>query len=229
MITKKPLILAHAGGKGLGKENSLETVQESLKYKPDIIELDIRKSKDGVLYCYHGFPAIPFFLFAYFLKYLNFSMIKKLLKVNALKEIISEIGNQAIIFLDIKDQRISANDIDRLCGKCEKEVWLAAFSLKYLSRLKKELGNKYSYIYNSSFLFFEPGFKAAKQAGIDVFKVLPWQCSEKRIKRIQEAGMRHEIHALGSQKKYKKLVKKYGSLWLAVDDTSKPDNLSMSL
>ena len=47
----KPLVLFHARNK-YTKPNSKEAVLRALKFNPDIIELDIRKSRDDVLYCY---------------------------------------------------------------------------------------------------------------------------------------------------------------------------------
>ena len=48
---KRPLVMAHAGGLSHGRENSKEAVKSSLKFNPDIIEIDARKSKDNVLFC----------------------------------------------------------------------------------------------------------------------------------------------------------------------------------
>jgi len=50
----KPLILTHRGGDCFATENSVEAVQQSLRYKPGIIELDVRKNSDGILYCFQG-------------------------------------------------------------------------------------------------------------------------------------------------------------------------------
>lgn len=52
--SKNFLVMAHGHSSAQGRENSLDFVKNSLIYKPDIIELDLRKSADGVLFCFHG-------------------------------------------------------------------------------------------------------------------------------------------------------------------------------
>ena len=64
---RKPLIMAH-------RINTREAYKKSAS--ADIIEIDVRKSRDSVLFCFHG--GIPFGLIsAYFLRFLPWSTIKK--------------------------------------------------------------------------------------------------------------------------------------------------------
>lgn len=54
MILKtRPLIIAHRGDSSSSLENSLEAIHRALEYPVDMIELDIRKSRDNVLYVMH--------------------------------------------------------------------------------------------------------------------------------------------------------------------------------
>jgi glycerophosphoryl diester phosphodiesterase len=48
-----PLVIAHRGDASESLENSLESVHRALSYPVDMIELDIRKSRDNVLYVMH--------------------------------------------------------------------------------------------------------------------------------------------------------------------------------
>ncbi len=48
-----PLVIAHRGDSSNALENSLEAVRRALSYPADMIELDIRKSRDNVLYVMH--------------------------------------------------------------------------------------------------------------------------------------------------------------------------------
>lgn len=216
----KPLLMFHGNSSVYGKPNSAKTVKRVMKYNPDIIELDLRSSRDGILYCHHG--ASPF---VFLLKYLPFSAIRKLLNVDTLKNILNEIDQRPIIFLDIKETNIPAHRIDALCHNRKNKIWLASStSVTYLSKLKHALENKYLYMYNFSFLFFQNGFTKAKQSGINCFKISKWQCTGKNIRQIREAGLQFTIHPLLiKEKEYKKLVSKFGSLWVAVDDMEKPD------
>jgi glycerophosphoryl diester phosphodiesterase len=49
----RPLIIAHAGGKGLHPENTLEAFATSVALGCDMLEMDIRLTKDGVLVTHH--------------------------------------------------------------------------------------------------------------------------------------------------------------------------------
>ena len=50
---KIPLVIAHRGDSSNALENSLESIRRALSYPVDMIELDIRKSRDNVLYVMH--------------------------------------------------------------------------------------------------------------------------------------------------------------------------------
>ncbi|MFC1655319.1 glycerophosphodiester phosphodiesterase [Patescibacteria group bacterium] len=213
----KPLTMAHAGGIGHGRENTLEAVLAVNKHNPDIIELDIRKSKDGILFCYHG-TGILGFIKAYFLQFSSFSSIKKLIKVDTLEKILSSIQDRKIFFLDIKQRNITSQDISDACNDDNHEIWIAAFSLKYLKKLKNELGNKYKYIYNFGFLQFKKGLRKANKSGIDAFQIFSWQCNKTNTGMIGKLGLSFAIWiGFISKKRYLELINKYGSLWICKD------------
>ncbi len=48
-----PLVIAHRGDSSASLENSLEAVHRALSYPADMIELDIRRSGDNLLYIMH--------------------------------------------------------------------------------------------------------------------------------------------------------------------------------
>jgi glycerophosphoryl diester phosphodiesterase len=48
-----PLVIAHRGDSSNALENSLEAIHRALSYPVDMIELDIRKSRDNALYVMH--------------------------------------------------------------------------------------------------------------------------------------------------------------------------------
>ena len=53
MSYKPPLVIAHRGDSSNALENSLDAIHRALSYPADMIELDIRKSRDNVLYVMH--------------------------------------------------------------------------------------------------------------------------------------------------------------------------------
>ncbi len=142
-----PLVLAHMGGAAHGRENSIEAIQGALSYKPDIIEVDLRKSRDGVLYCHHG--SIPFgYMVAHFYKYLPFTVIEFLArKRDTLAEIFEAIPDTTTVFLDLKDKHIDAADVQPFL-KDRANVWIGVYSYERLRALRDVLGEEHVYVLN---------------------------------------------------------------------------------
>ena len=142
-----PLVLAHMGGAGHGRENSIEAIKATLPYGPDIIEVDVRKSKDGVLYCHHG--SIPFGIaLAQFFRLMTFKRIKRIAgERNTLEEVLNAIPNDTTVFLDVKDRRIRPEELQQLLRE-RKSVWLGIYSYKHLKELRSVLGEQYVYVLN---------------------------------------------------------------------------------
>lgn len=226
MNPEKPYLMAHAGGKKHGKENSVKSVKNCGKYKPDILELDLRKSRDGVLYCYHGFPDFPVYFLAYFLRFFKFTQIKKFLKVDTLKDILDAVNWKTIVFLDIKQTNISGDEIHAICRGYNLEFWLAFYKFNYLKFLREDLEDSYKYIYNFGFMNFKRGFKKVKRYGVDAMKVFTWQCSAKNMKMLKDSNSAYTVQPMfTSRKRTKELIREHGSLWIALDDMSRPDKL----
>ena len=51
--TKNPLVIAHRGASSIGPENSLASYQLAWMQEADGIEVDLRKTKDGIFICAH--------------------------------------------------------------------------------------------------------------------------------------------------------------------------------
>jgi glycerophosphoryl diester phosphodiesterase len=152
-----PVRSAHAGGRALGRENSLETVQKSLTYKNiDEIEVDVRKSRDGVLYCHHG--SIPFgVILSMVLRHFTFSRIQGLIgPVDKLETIAGVIPPKTGFYLDIKESGVTSEDLRRALENCASgRIWIACYNIRQLVSLMA-LGNRHIYVYNGLF------FRASK-------------------------------------------------------------------
>lgn len=222
---RKPLIMAHTGKiSPKTKENSILGILETLKSKKaDIIELDVRKSRDNVLFCYHGFPWWKF-LAAWFLRFFSIKTVKSLAKVDTLEEIISsshrKLTKKTILFLDIKDKSVTTSEISKICGKIQCEIWIAAIGLRYLKRMKGLKGVKnrrFKLVYNFGFLRFKRGANLASSAGIDIIKVFPWNLNEKNVKLLRKLGLRFAVQETWSTNR---LTKKLSGEWTIIPNTS---------
>lgn len=208
----KPLIMFHGRSSAYGKPDSVESITRALKYSVDIIELDIRKSRDGVLFCYHGS------WFAWVLRYLYFNVVKRNLRVDTLEEVLKVITTKKIIFLDIKDKRITAEDLSNVCGKFNQKYWIASRDLWYLGQLKSVLKDC-KFVYNSGFVRLKNGLANLQMRGIDIIKVFRWQLTPNLKPHLLRSGLQFNIHPwFMDTKKYLEKVEKYGSVWVAYDD-----------
>lgn len=48
------MVIAHRGGRGKARENSIEAFEEAIRAGADMIELDVRRTADGELIVFHG-------------------------------------------------------------------------------------------------------------------------------------------------------------------------------
>ena len=141
MKQSENIIYAHKGFfdkecRKLFKENSKEVCSISgAKDHINIVELDVRKSKDGVLYCYHG-TLLEYYFYLKFPK--DLSTVKRKYGVSSLTEVLQVIKSDKIIFLDIKDSNISKEDILKVFENRKfKEIMLGNKSTLYLSRFNE--------------------------------------------------------------------------------------------
>lgn len=214
-----PLTMAHMGGLAHGPENSCEAIRNSIRYQPDIFEIDVRKSKNGMLFCHHG--SIPFGLaFSQASRLLPFSTISKLIgPVNTLDEIMASIPSDAITYLDIKSKHINAQDILRAVNRYPAHVvWIATYSLRHLRSLRLELGDNYVYVYNRPLLFLD-SFLAKAEGMVDIVQLFFWQWNDACIEKVKRRNMlAHLARWLVPKSKKYTLGRKYNNPWLTYDD-----------
>ncbi len=216
---KRLLVMAHMGGKDHGQENSVEAVTVAQHYCPDIIELDVRKSSDGILYCHHG--SVPFgMLFAFFFRFFKFSQISKWTNANTLEEALAAIKGNPIIFLDLRGSMVEPRDLDTILSKFSfAAVWLASRSFAHIRLLKNFFGERFLYVYNLAFLRFNFSMKRAKKEGINIFQIFFWQCTQENINAIKKSGMDYAVCSFfQSRKQYIERAKQWNSLWIYYDD-----------
>lgn len=214
-MPQKSLIMFHGASSAYGRPNSRAAIQKALQYQPDIIELDVRESRDGVLYCYHGFEPLSFFL-----KWFSWKHIQKYLPVDSLQTILEVVPETTIIFLDIK-QRVTPKALRHFCKNNSHRMWIASRSISYLRLLRQSLGENPQYIYNAGFIFLNRGLRQIQPLRLSAIKLFGWQVNAKNIEKLAVLEIPHTISPFFiTSKRFKKLLQKYGSVWVASDDLS---------
>ncbi len=206
--------MAHRGGHCFATENSLEAISCSLKHQSDIIEVDVRKSTDGILYCYHG-NYLEFIFPNFFFKKSFAELKKKYPTLATLQEVVKEVEEKALLFLDIKDKSITPEEFLSIIPT-EKEIVIACFDLNYLCNLK-DLPTNCKKVCNGGILLTEEKKKkliAAKVEGVELFF---WSWNEKNRENLRKLGIGTTL-AYWFLPSLVYLKKAKDSLWVCYDD-----------
>lgn len=215
---ERPMILAHMGGSAHGPENSRAAITACLKFHPDILEVDVRKSRDGVLFCRHGsvplgivfwtlFPALPF------------SLIRKMLpQVSTLEEIAAMIPENSMLYIDTKDSSINGEDLRRALTHCKgRAIWIAAYSVQHLANIRSELGNNYIFVLNRPTFFLNHALATCENI-VDIFQVFIWDYNPATLHKIAGAGYGYHLSRwLITPRKKHEWQLKSNDLWLTYD------------
>jgi len=196
MDLQNKIVLAHMGYfnkecRKTYRENSIDVCKiATIKDYIGIIELDVRKSKDGVLYCYHGTLLQYWFGFIFSQK---FSDIKKKYGVDSLEEILEVITEDKTIFLDLKSKSITKEDIlNALNGKKFKEIILANTGLSSVSFLERfsNMPEKFVKAMNGNIFCNFYNLKKLKDKNYKYFEVVfPFQINRKLIENVKKNGL----------------------------------------
>jgi glycerophosphoryl diester phosphodiesterase len=216
--------MAHGGGLGHGRENSLEAIREALKYNPDIIEVDVRRSRDGILYCHHG--SIPFGVFAaQFFGFLSFRRIQQLIgKIDLLQPVIEAVPPSVDIYLDLKSTDITSADLRPLVsGKLN--IWVTTYSVSQLRELRSGLGENFVYVLNRPLVWVRIR-EIFKLVGlVDMIQIGRWQWSTVVISDIEANGiachLAHWFLTTDEQRDKMAAASPFKGVFLHYDDLSK--------
>jgi len=218
MNLQNKIVLAHMGffnkeSRKTYKENSKDVCKvATTKDYIGIIELDVRKSKDGVLYCYHGTLFQYWFGFIFSQK---FSDIKKKYSVDSLEEILEVITEDKTVFLDLKSKSINREDIlTALKGKKFKEIILAntgLFSVSFLERFS-DMPEKFVKAMNGNIFCNFYNLKKLKDKNYKYFEVVfPFQINKKLVENVKKNGLEFRCAGLffSNEKSYWDKINKY--------------------
>jgi hypothetical protein len=217
MNLQDKIVLAHKGffnkeSEKTYRENSKDVCKVSTqKDYVAIIELDVRKSKDGILYCYHG-GLIDYYFYLKIPR--KFADIKKKYQVDTLEEVLKVITEDKIICLDLKNSSITKEDIlNALKGKKFKEVVIGdtSASVSFMDRFSN-MPQGFVKVMNGHIFcnFFD--LQKLKDKNYKYFQVVfPFQVNRKIIENASGHGLEFSCAPLFflSKKNYWKKMDKY--------------------
>ena len=204
------LLIGHRGAKGYGLENTLTSFAKALELKCDMVEFDLRFTKDKEIVVFHDTSLKRMCGVKGKLKDKTLSQVKKL-KVKGIEtvptfsEVLDFLGKKVILDIEIKDKGMEEQVVNelkkrRLLGKCI----VSSFNSKILARIKYlEPKLDTYYLFRRKPISLGRIMEKCNIDGIDVpylnfskgllnwarkrgFKVLVWTVnSEKRIKKYK--------------------------------------------
>ena len=138
----KILIIAHRGASAYEPENSLRAIETAIKLKADMVEVDIRKSKDGELVVIHDEFVDRVSDGKGFVKNLTLKRLKKLNlalgeKIPTLKEVLSVVKGRVKLVVEVKSEGLER----KLVKLLEKEgmveyVIISSFNHQTIKKIK---------------------------------------------------------------------------------------------
>ncbi len=134
-----PLIISHRGKISLGSpENVLIGIQEAIELGVDMVEFDVRRTKDGFLVCHHDATVEDKMV-----SDLNFSDIMKLKKsICKLEEVIDICKDKVGVNLEIKEKGFEDRVVDQLRANFSYDKIFVTSFLSSVIRKVKSLDSK---------------------------------------------------------------------------------------
>lgn len=126
------------------KENSIDGIKKCLDNNINMIELDIRMSKDNKLIVFHDETLLRLYKKDLFVEDLTAFDLNNNYNIPLLQDVFNIIKNKSLIYLDIKGEYskfktyIILNKINRLLKKYKiniKNIYLACFNIELLKNL----------------------------------------------------------------------------------------------
>lgn len=187
LSSHRTFVMAHRGANGFGRENSVRAIRTAVATGATLIEFDIRKSADGVLYCYHG--SLIEYLCPWFLRGPFLRISKKRDAAACLTDMAEAAAEDAALFLDIKDHGITARELANAVPPRTRPIFVAAQSITYLHRLGP-LPAGWFKIANIGQAFVRPQIARLVAAGIVAVELLPWSATGRLTGRLARFGIR---------------------------------------
>lgn len=135
---EKPLIISHRGGSLIAKENTLSAYKKSIELKVDIVETDVRMTKDGFIVCFHDKTLDRIAEVKGELKNLTLKELKKINSdIPTLEELLDFCNSKVSVIIEVKEIGFEEKLIEIIERKnAIKEIIVISFEEEIVKRIK---------------------------------------------------------------------------------------------
>ncbi len=137
-------IIAHRGASGVHVENSMRAFTEALRCGTDGVEVDLRRSADGVIYCFHDHKLSRLTRSSGYFRRVGSKRIDDLRLADGsciprFTDFVKAYAGRTKVILDIKSARIEPMIIEQLAEfASDKGMVYSSFNPNNLKRIKNE-------------------------------------------------------------------------------------------
>ena len=209
-------VYAHRGVPYLEKENTLNSFKKAIELNYDGIELDIMSTKDRQLIVHHDLTIdldsnnkeIP-------ISDIYYNSLKKK-KIPLLIEVLSSIGHQTKINIEIKNQgKISMFVIDELIKQLKEfnlidNIVISSFN-PFIIKKSKKTDDRFltAWIWGKkNFKFYNLYYIILKYFNPDAIHIYRGIASEEVIKKTHNKGLKILAYTVNDEKQLRKLISK---------------------
>lgn len=151
-MQRKQLIIAHRGASSLARENTLEAFQKAIDLRADMIEFDVRRTRDS-RYLIHHDPHIA----GKSLNKIDFRQVREIARslgfyIPELEEVLALARGRVALDIELKEEGYE-RDIVRLVGGTlnEGEFIVSSFQAGSIARVKQcHAGVRTGFIFNNT-------------------------------------------------------------------------------
>lgn len=171
----KFFIVGHRGAAGLEPENTLRAIRRALDMGLRAVEIDVRMSKDGFPVVIHDDRVDRTTNGSGKVSDLTLEELRRLdagmgEKIPLLDEVLDEISNKAVLFLEIKEDGAVKPSVESVISKdLLDSVLFISFSPNHLIKVKSIVGDAYT-----GLIYFKPSDGIIQAKKIGAIAVLPY-------------------------------------------------------
>jgi glycerophosphoryl diester phosphodiesterase len=205
-----PLVIAHRGDPSAALENSLSAIHHALSYPVDMIEIDIRKSQDNILYVMHDRSSFRTTGSSIHIeKSISNDIARIKLKngepIPTLTDVIKIISGRAGLNLEIKSDNAGLLTAEYLASSdYQGYVLVSSFKEDELLAVRRVLpGLPVSMIFDVFTSHDVPSYRAK---GYKIISLRKTTISKKLVDRCHEHGIQVYVWTVDDEEEMKKMI-----------------------